>query len=180
MRAITLALAFLLIACATPEPVVEPVEAPVTQPVDTLVEPTAEAPVTSVVTATPPPATPTPAPTPTPTPTPTPVDLKNATSAAAWIHVRNRSRGQLYVSIETEDEWPRGVFHVNVGGLDYVNRTPLFPGVFWELGWADLESDRKPHTTVETVVVLAPLGGMRCERNAASTDKVSIFACAWR
>ena len=179
----TMALAFLLIACTTPDPVPDTV-------VERVAAQTVEAPVTAALTATPPPATPTPAPTatptamptptPMPTPRPTPVDLKNATSAAAWIHVRNRSRGKLYVSIETEDEWPRGVFHVNVGGLDYVNPTPLFPGVFWALRWADLDSDRKPHTTVETVVVLMPLGGMRCERNAASTDEVSIFACAWR
>ena len=183
----TMALAFLLIACTTPDPVPDTV-------VERVAAQTVEAPVTAALTATPPPATPTPAPTampmPTATPTPahaatpiprpTPVDLTNATSADAWIHVRNRSRGKLYVSIETEDEWPRGVFHVNVGGLDYVNPTPLFPGVFWALRWADLDSDRKPHTTVETVVVLMPLGGMRCERNAASTDEVSIFACAWR
>ena len=172
MILVTMALAFLLIACTTPDPVPDTV-------VERVAAQTLEAPVTATVAATPTPA-PTAMPTPMPTPRPTPVDLTTATSADAWIHVRNRSRGKLYVSIETEDEWPRGVFHVNVGGLDYVNPTPLFPGVFWALRWADLESDRKPHTTVETVVVLMPLSGMRCERNAASTDQVSVFACAWR
>ena len=94
--------------------------------------------------------------------------------------MRNRYRGKLDVSVETEDEWDRGVFHVNIGGANYVNQTSLFPGVFWELRYGGPDRDRTPHATVDTVAVLTPLGEMRCERNAASTDQVSVFACAWR
>ena len=191
MILVTMALAFLLIACTTPDPVGSPAEAPVTQPVDTVVEPTAEAPVTAVLTATPTPAPtampmPTPTPTPahaaTPIPRPTPVDLTTATSADAWIHVRNRYREEMYVSVDPADEWDWGVFHVNVGGLDYANYSLLLPGALWELryaGW-DQGIDRLPHATVETVSVRTPAGDMRCERNAASTEDESVFACAWR
>ena len=190
-------MAFLLMACATPDAVVERAAAPVTQPVETVVAPAAEAPVTAGLTsasmptvpATQPPATPTPAPTPavtatpppaTPTPAPTPVDLASATSAAAWIQVRNHSRGQLDLMVESEDEWDPLVFHVIVDGLDYINYTPLFPGAFWGLSSGHIESDRIPHASVETVSVRTPSGEMSCERNAASTDTKSVFACAWR
>ena len=189
MILVTMALAFLLIACTTPDPVPDTV-------VERVAAQTVEAPVTAALTATPPPATPTPAPTampmPTATPTPahaatpiprsTPVDLTSATSADAWIHVRNRYREEMYVSVDPADEWDWGVFHVNVGGLDYANYSLLLPGALWELGYAgwDQGIDRLPHATVETVSVRTPSGDMRCERNAASTDEVSIFACAWR
>ena len=51
MRAITLALAFLLIACATPEPGAERVEVQATQLADRVVAQTAEAPVPAGLTA---------------------------------------------------------------------------------------------------------------------------------
>ena len=199
----TLALALLLIACATPEPVVERVEVPVTQLVDRVVEQTVDAPVTATVAATPPPAstpTPTPASTPvatatpppaaTPTPQPTPVDLESATSADAWIHVRNRMNDWIDVYAKTSDgDWDRSSFQVFVDGQECYNYGELQAGeALQQLDcWA---GDAKPHSSVKTVSVRAlsgtPASGrtlfgeMRCERNAASTDEVSIFACAWR
>ena len=125
------ALAFLLIACATPEPVVERVEAPVTRLVDTVAAQTAEAPVTaapSPVTLTPEPTpTPTPPPTatPTPTPRPTPVDLASATSANAWVHVRNRIYDWLDVYAATDSDWDRFAVTVLVDGEECDNYSEL-------------------------------------------------------
>lgn len=129
------ATALLVVACATPEPVVERVETTVEVPVTRIVQETVEVPVTQlveatvevpvtvvmeqtvevtrevqvtvVVTATPLPATPTPLATPTPRPTATP--RSTPTPKPTPVDLEQTTRANAWVYITNEYDWLRVV-----------------------------------------------------------------------
>ena len=78
----------------------------------------------------------------------------------------------------SDGDWDRYAFTVLVDGAECPNFSELQAGE--ALQQLDCPPTGTGHSTVRSVSVRTPSGDMRCERNAASTDESSLFACAWR
>lgn len=134
-----------------------------------------------------------PAPTPTrratatPRPTATPAgeieSLSEATSANLWVVLSNDGDlGSEYLVVRVDPAFDIDVFNLDlfVDGVEYCNANRMYAdeGAYL-MGCESFQS--APHSSIQRVSAQTrSLGDLRCERNVASSNRESVFACSWR
>ena len=129
----------------------------------------------------------TPAPSPPPRPTATPVpateDLANTTKANLWVILSNDGelgRDYLEVKVDTAfnvDEFELDLF---VDGVEYCNPNRMYADEGEYVMGCESFQQVQHADVVRVSAQTYSLGDLRCQRNAASTARKSVFACAWR
>ena len=112
---------------------------------------------------------------------PPPENLANATQANLWVYLSQDPDLSEYLSVKAAPAFDVDAFDLDVfvDGSEYCNPNRMYA----DEGTYEMscEFEEKTHTSVQRVSgQTRNLGDLRCEKNFQSSNRVTIFACAWR